>query len=878
MDSNELELLAAYKDEERGRRLNHSIVGVVLAIILVPLGSTLDFFVYPELLWQVFGVRILCAAAMTPILLILLTKRARRYVSLLTAIWAMCPVVAMLWMIYISEGPKSPYYAGLNLVILAICLIPFTKYEAFGFSLVVLGGYVFTCILHSGWNLDASYLFNSLFFLSLTSIIAVVSCHFHGERDKVDFSTRYQLDQRNSELTDLDRAKSEFFANVSHELRTPLTLILTPVEEMLRTGSLSPQVREPLQLVEKHGFQLLRLIDDLLEVVRLEGGALNLSLSEISLEKLAQGMAESMRSLAESKKVELHFSAGDESLCVWGDESRLERVLLNLLGNAVKFTPPGGTVRVECRRDGASAIVSVRDTGPGIPAEDQPFIFDRFRQAKNTSEMSHQGVGLGLSLVRELANAHEGDVELQSEVGEGSTFTVRLPLREIGSLPIESSLTTTVSQVSEAAMMNLGMSGQAENETTGDLSTSPTGLAIFENSLHSNDHPAKQGLVLVAEDQPDIRRFLVGCLGNDYQIIQAENGKEALRLIEERRPDVVILDWMMPEMSGLEVCRELLRQQDRLEDRPDSKVLVLTARSDDESKLHALEAGADDYLTKPFSVLELRTRVRNLLQSARLQKRLRERRDELQVAMEKLSNTETRLIHSQKMNSLGSLASGLLHEINNPLAQTLAALHYAQLKAAKATDNIDVCEALDDIGVGMNRVADIVSELRDFAHPQKALGHAEFSLYKAVTVARQFTAQELGGILVEVDVDEKLQITGSFTNITQVLVNMLMNAAQATEETASERTPKIRISAKKKQKRVRISVWDNGSGIDDETRDRIFDPFFTTKDVGSGLGLGLSICHTIVANHGGEIQLNSESGQWSELIFDLPLAVSEQVA
>ncbi len=379
--------------------------------------------------------------------------------------------------------------------------------------------------------------------------------------------------------------------------------------------------------------------------------------------------------------------------------------------------------------------------------------------------------------------------------------------------------------------------------------------------------------VLVVEDEPDMRRYLVNILEDEYRVLEARTGTAGLKLACESQPNLILLDLMLPEIDGLEVCKRI-RQEKSCKG---VKIMLLTARVDEESKLAALDRGADDFLTKPFSTVEVKTRLRNLLDTAMLERDLMLQNDNLQQALKKLESTQSQLIQSEKLNALGSLAAGLFRmRSTTPLNYSLTAL---QLIRGDATirDNELVQEVIGDIDEGMQRVRVIVSDLRAFAYPSEADMRSPFDVREALESAERFTAHELSGIAVESELPKDTFVVGSKTHITQVLVNLLANSAKAIKQTEGNRPGEIRVTGSIGDARLTLTVADNGVGMDEKTVEHIFDPFFTTRDVGEGMGLGLSICHTIVGNHGGRFVVRSKPGEGSELSFYLPLAGNVQV-
>jgi signal transduction histidine kinase len=577
-------------------------------------------------------------------------------------------------------------------------------------------------------------------------------------------------------LAELDRLKSEFFANVSHELRTPLTLILSPMEDLVRRSGLSESDRDLLKVVKGNALRLLKLINDLLELVRLEEGRAELEFEPVELNTFVPGIVASVKHLATKKGLELTAAGTDQPLVVQADPGRLEKILLNLFINAIKFTPTRGRVSVHWRRDGGAAVVEVVDSGIGISEKDLPFIFDRFRPADGSSTRKHGGVGIGLALARELAEKHTGRLEAESKLGRGTTMRVKLPLAG----PVESQTAKPDAQAEthgspEGPVTEIYRA--ADRTLHLDRREQPRELPVLGAGNHT---------VLLVEDEPDLRSFLATALAAEYRVMQAADGESGLELIRRCRPELVLLDLMLPRMDGLDV-REAVKKDEALRN---TKVILLTARSDEAAKITALERGADDFLIKPFSTVEVKTRMTNLLHEAQLKQELSRRNDELEDALARLKQVESQLVQTEKMNALGNLASGLLHEINNPLNYTLAAL---QLAEEAVTDDEDLQETLDDIGQGMARIRDIVSDLKSSAYPSPEDMQEEFELAACLDTALRLAAHEIGGIAVYRDLPGTCAVLGSKTQVTHLLLNVLTNSAQALSQGDGKRSPEIRV-------------------------------------------------------------------------------------
>ncbi len=856
--ASDTELLQAYLEADHVQRIRLSKVGCILAIILVPLFWGLDLVVYPALKWEFLTARVACDVGIAVVFALLFTAVGRRWIRLLSIAWAVLPGMAISWMVWRVQGESSPYYAGLNLVMIIVSLLmPWTAADVGLLCGLTIFGYLGACLLHTPdvpivWEAMVT----NLYFMLATALICCLSGFFAGRRRFEEFRLRHELDRRNRELAEVDRLKSEFYANVSHELRTPLTLILAPIERLLGQGALGIPEREMVELMRGNALRLLRLVNDILEVVRLDSGRLELRCEPHDLSVWARGITQSARHLAEAKGLTLNSGPadGDRPLPVAIDPLRMEKVLLNLLSNAIKFTPDGGTVTVRWGGGSGHAWVEVADTGIGIAETEMPRLFQRFHQVDMSATRQYRGLGVGLSLSRDLTVQHSGTLTARSRPGQGSVFRVELPLAEAATASV-------LLAAPQEATSDFIVQAYREADRIGHAIDVGGGPVVGQVSA------ARRGgggpLVLVADDEPDMRRFLHDLLSDRHRVVLAGDGEQAAALAAELRPQLILLDLMMPALDGMATCRRI-RSDPRC---CDARIVLLTARADDDTKLAALEGGFDDFLTKPFSGQEILSRARNLLENAALEQRLRDRNAELEATMAKLHQAESALVQQEKMRAIGSLSAGLLHEINNPLNYALAAVQLAQSNASP--DDELLKEMLDDIHAGMRRIGDIISSLRTFAYPERIDLSTRFTVAEAVAVAKRFTAGSCAGITCEVAVPPDLQAAGSLNQVSMVLVNLISNGIKAIGKTGRG-TGRIGLTATAGPGVVRIHVQDDGCGMEPEQAKRVFDPFYTTSEPGKGIGLGLSVCHTIVENHHGRIAIDSSPGRGTTVTIELP--------
>ena len=421
------------------------------------------------------------------------------------------------------------------------------------------------------------------------------------------------------QLLEMDRLKSDFFANVSHEFRTPLTLILSPLEHWLTDISTDNPYATQFRSMHRNAKRLLLLVNQLLDLSKLEVGKMQINAQPGDLIHFVKRIANSFISFAESRGIAFQVTAPEGNLWLNFDAGKLEKILNNLLSNAFKFTPENGRVsisldilrnqkiqKIVADKPYVSIEITVTDSGTGIPGDQLERIFDRFHQVDNSLSRENEGSGIGLALTRELVELQDGTISASSSLGQGSRFVVSLPLEMLHSAQL--GLHSAVPEAMPTDLSTLG--GRDNNGEPGSK----------EKQQIIRDTNPETPLVLVVEDNSDLRNFIIQSLAQHaiYQVIEAINGVEGYQLAQEHIPDLVISDIMMPRMDGIELCKHL-KTDEKTSHIP---VILLTAKASAESKLQGLITGADDYLTKPFEVKELLTRVDNLIE---IRRQLKER-------------------------------------------------------------------------------------------------------------------------------------------------------------------------------------------------------------------------------------------------------------
>ena len=661
----EPEFWEAFLANEREVRISTGRLACALVFVLMPLGIVLDYFVYPGHMVEFLELRLLCSLLVMGVWSLHSTAIARKHYPVVGLPIVILPAFFITWMVY-ETGSASPYYAGLNLILLAVSAVGhWSMLETFLAVGSVIVMYLASCVFKGLGTERFGAIFNNLYFLVLTGIIVICGNRLFNQLRFREFTLRYELnknrqelEETNRKLVELDRLKSRFFANISHELRTPLTLLLSPLETLLQrfAGKMDISVHDLLLTMHSNGMRLLKLINDLLDLIRLEAGRMEIKSEPMEVADFIKGLASAARQVAEDKHIKLETYTDLRLGVVAADSDKLEKVVLNLLFNALKFTPADGRVELRAEKRGEELVFIVSDTGIGIAEKNLAFVFDRFWQADSSAQRKYQGVGIGLALVKELTDMMHGSVLVESQEGKGTTFTVRLPYQKAELPPKTQPGASAETGVVASEEWLINLYRRAE-------------LFPAMVSLRGAAKPVELGkrgprpVALVADDEPDMRRFLRSQLDQDYDVLEAADGLQAMEKATQFLPDIILLDMMMPEMDGLAVCRELRKREETTA----MPIILLTARADEETKFNALELGANDFLAKPFSSTELHARIKNLVESHDSRRKLSRQNQALSTTIDQLKETELQLVQSEKLASLGRMSAGIIHEINNPL-------------------------------------------------------------------------------------------------------------------------------------------------------------------------------------------------------------------
>ncbi|GKS57661.1 histidine kinase [Nitrospira sp.] len=810
-----------------------------------------DFLLYREHVFALLPYRATIEIGFVLVLLALHRGMASNRPALPLIAWILIGNLCIAQMTVILDGFTSPYFNGLNLVFLAAAVIVPISWASH------LAAHLVTLLYYYGVNLvwqitppDINAAISNSFFLIWTSVACLFSVSLYERVQRRVFEARaaerrarHELEVSNEKLRDLDRLKSEFFANISHELRTPLTISLGAFRTLSRS-ELTKQSQQVVQSGLRNTSRLLFLINELLELTKFEGAQPTLKKACIDLRSLVTTVAANFE-LSERQRVFIENHS--DPLPVLVDVKRMTKVVYNLCANAFKFSDPvSGNVWIRFRPQAEHVSFEIQDNGIGIPEDQLARIFDRFYQVEGDTARRYEGSGIGLALAKEIVTLHGGAITVRSTVGEGSTFIVTLPSGDASSVDLT----------------------EADGLDVEDLPV-PTHADIEE--LQS-DRPAvsdtNRPLILVADDSADMRAYLTRLLSDKYRVAAACNGSEALRKVRALKPALVVADMMMPLMSGDDLLKAV---------RADADVstipfIMLTARAGTEARSESFEAGADDYISKPFYEEELLSRVGNQLRIRQQAQELQSRAAELQQLYTQLesANVELQALSSRK----SEFVSIVSHDLRTPLTAVTGFVdNLLDGIGGPLTDK--QVSYLHRIKGNIWRLIRMVADLLDLAAIESGNVHFKPEVLAIgpfidnLVGSLQPVAKGKGLRLDATGTDLEVLVTADPDKLTQVFTNLVHNACKFTPADGG-----VHVEIQKVHDGfVQVCVSDTGRGISLEELPNIFQKFYSGKTSSHherGTGLGLAIAKHFVELHAGRIWVDSTLGMGSQFCFTIP--------
>jgi len=864
---------------DRNRR--SSMIVLVLIGIFYPLFGVLDYMVAPpEWLWLLYGSRGVVTAVTVLMFFLVRGPLFPRHGTLLTAAYMTLVGFGIAVMVAVMGGHASPYATGLILVMItAGTLFLWPGKVAAVMHSTVLASF----LLPNLASFDMSKLqggITNFFFLGTTATIMIAAQAFayKGQRKQVTDQillerTTLNLERAHKQLKELDRFRAQVFANITHELKTPLTMILASLELMGELGSLSAEQQATVESMSANGLKLLKMIGDILDLSKLDDSRVRLHVAEHDFVGYLRDMTEQVRSLAQRKRISLSFACEQEACPVHCDLEQMERVFVNLLSNAAKFTPEGGCITVSLYDEGDAVLVEVADSGPGFPPDQAEALFDRFHQVEMSSTRRYGGTGIGLALAKELVELHVGRIWARNRPEGGAVFSVRMP-RARDRFPagvLDRRVRRRSVQRGQRAS-DLGLADWAAELTQRqefrllDIAAA-TERRLVQRHRHQEEH---RHAVLAVDDVPDVLRVISLALQDSFKVYTASDGEQGLERARRLLPSLIVTDLMMPGIDGLELVQRL-RADPATSQIP---IIMLSARGDLEDRVEGLKRGVNAYLPKPFSPRELRTAVGSLL-------KVEDRRTDAQLR--------------RRMEGLDSLAAGISHEFNNALNQIRPALEILgrdatqlarlvaefqgtapsadrQKRLGKLSSRVARMQSRADAGA--TRMARMVQFMADYARAGYERSRQRYDLFQCAVETVDVLTRSMDSV---VEVSTKMEGPGAVDGYPAELLQVVTNLIQNAMEAAAEGGGHVWVRGRRAGERVVLTVRDDGPGVDPAMRERVFDPFFSTKAPGSGTGLGLNIAWRVARSHGGSVELHSPD-QGATFVLSLPAAAEGEAA
>lgn len=667
-----------------------------------------------------------------------------------------------------------------------------------------------------------------------------------------------QLQQANERLRRAERVKSEFFANVSHELRTPLSLILAPTESLLsgKYAGLPEAALSLLQTIHNNAIRLLQMVTGLLDFAKAEAGKMTMHPEPTDVNTLVRSVTHEFLPVAEQKKIRLSLQPLEESPTVLLDRYLFERILFNLLSNAIKFTDAGGKVTVRLAIEHKLFRLLVEDTGIGIAKQDLPVLFQQFRQIEGASTRRFEGTGLGLAMVREFSEQMGGSVSVESEPGKGSIFAVQIPA-ELTHRLAEPYKRPDGLRIAGAPVQGNGAVPAGES---GGVSAPGADAGVYAGAAVRS--PVASGMrVLVCEDNLELRRYIAALLEELAEVRTVSNGREGLELVHSWAPQLVLSDMMMPELDGLQLCSMIKTDPATA----GIVVVLLTAQTHRDAMLKGWEAGADEYLFKPFHPQELLTRIRSLLTIISERRRhtglMEQRNRELLLAQaerdqkRKLEEYAVALERSNK--DLEEFAYICAHDMKSPVSSLRGLLDMMEQKEAVKEQHKRVFDmarrSVEQMQKTITTLNDILAFKKTFTQQSEEVRFDE--VLDAVKNILLPAIRE-SGAGIRADFSRCPTIGFSRVQLQSVIQNLVANSIKYAKEGEA---PAIEMATRVEDGYVVLEVRDQGIGMDLDLYGNklfhLFNRFHTNKE---GSGVGLYLVRSIVEYYKGKIVVDSE--------------------
>lgn len=710
---------------------------------------------------------------------------------------------------------------------------------------------------------------------------------------------------QNKKLQDLDRLKSDFIANISHELRTPLTLLLEPLDFLLHDPSLKLSFNhlENLRRIQRNAARLHLQVDDLLDFAKFDAQQFTLHNTLFNLNEVITQLIDDAQGLAQERHIKIKLKQQLSLEPIFSDKQVWEKIILNLLSNALKFTPENGSIEINLYTEHNSINFTIKDSGIGIAPEHLPHIFERFYQIDTSNNHLYSGTGIGLALVKQFVELMHGQINVESKLGQGTCFTLILPQNK-----------EPTHQEQEPPSHSL----DKHNSTT--LWYLSQDLTNSTKQTPEKNKKESKPLILIADDSQDMRLYMNALLEDQFDILLAENGKQALEVILSAKPQVILTDAMMPYMDGYQLIK-IVKSNPSIKHIP---IILITAKTGELSAVSGLEIGADDYLSKPFSPQELVARIQASLRTfndyiaiAQTNERLEKEIDERKKLELKNNELTTQLVSAARQAGMADIATSVLHNIGNVLnsANISVSIVSHRIKHSKLADLVKLSSLLD------NHKEDLTTFLTENEQGKHIIPYIKLLTQawkndcellttemlglsknidhiKNIIIQQQSLSGTIGFqekisipeciehcIALNITQNKQIKITRDYrlersviidkVKLMQIIVNLIKNSVDAIQEQNPPSAQLILRTFGKNDSCFIIEVSDNGIGIAKKNMTKLFSYSFTTKKTGHGFGLHASAISA--QEMGGKLSVSSKGvGKGASFTLELPYDLNRE--
>ncbi|MET0242664.1 MAG: ATP-binding protein, partial [Flavitalea sp.] len=625
---------------------------------------------------------------------------------------------------------------------------------------------------------------------------------------------------------------------------------LGPLEDALNSPQSITENATRLQMAHRNGLRLQKLVNTLLEFSRIEAGRVEGKFAQVDIIAFTKDLASTFRSAIEKAGMDLIIETEVVRDEVFVDTDMWEKIVLNLISNAFKYTSEG-SIKLTIAQQGKNIKLSVTDTGTGIPDDQLDRIFERFHRIENFGGRSQEGTGIGLSMVKELVRLHGGFITVESEFGKGSTFTVEIPSGK-------EHLDDSASNNKINAKVSSGSAAFVEEALKWLPGESEDSISVKEE-----DNPLQKVIrIVLADDNTDMRDYINRLLSPKYEIITATNGEEAFEKILQHKPDLILSDVMMPRIDGFGLLK-IVRENEAVKTTP---FIFLSARAGEESRVEGLQAGADDYLVKPFSAKELFAKVESTI-------RISSQRVEMEGRLKLMVAEKTKAL-IQSNEDLQQFAHVASHDLKEPVRKIRTFTDRLQKNIGNLADEKSKTY-FEKINSASSRMVSMIEGVLAFSTVNAGdIQPEKFSLSEVIANIEEDLELSILNKSAIIEARDLPDIVGARVLIYQLLYNLCSNSLKFSVPGSPVRISIFAGKAKVKPGYAELIVQDNGIGFDQQFASRIFETFtrLNSKDEYEGTGLGLALCKKIVERHGGEIHGESEEGKGTSIYFTLPVA------